>query len=443
MSSPARKSKPAAAKSVPEPDPTPKELIECAAALRPRLIAEQAEVEERTFYSQEMHEEFVRAGFYRMFMPRRYGGFEVDVPTFMRVVVEIAKGCPSTAWCLALASNHALMVGSWFPKETQDDVFGDGRFICASVAAPLSGLATPAEGGWDLDGKVSFCSGIPYSTYYMGQALTPGDEPDGPPGPLLLFVAPRGAWTMLDDWGDLLGLKGSGSQSIVFDHGRIPAHFALERTSMIDVDVSNGSPGSRLHGNPMYAGRALGVFTMCLASVLVGGAYNALDEYELQLSTRTTPTPPIVPRRLDPDFQRYFGASLAKIATAEAALANCADQFMELCRRNVEEGIPFSYEDDMRLGCIGREVMIQSWETVQSDLVRTIGASVIGAGERMERIFRDMAIGNAHRNTSLRDWAFRELACAHLGIPTEMQKNLLLRRPSLRSQEESGQSASS
>jgi 3-hydroxy-9,10-secoandrosta-1,3,5(10)-triene-9,17-dione monooxygenase len=379
-----------------------------------------------------MHQEFLKAGFYRMFVPRRYGGYEVGVPTFMRVIIEIARGCPSTGWCLALASNHALMVGSWFPEQTQDEVFGDRRFICASVAAPLEGLAMPVEGGWELNGKVSYCSGIPYSTYFMGQALTSGDGPDGPPGPMLLYVAPRGAWRMLDDWGDILGFRGSGSQSILFEGGRIPAHYALEATSMIDVDPAR-TPGVALHGNPMYGGRALSVFTMCLGAVMVGAAYNALDEYEAQMEARITPTAPFVKRRLDPDFQRYFGGAWAKTATAEAALLSCADQHMELCRRQAEEGVPYTYKDDMLLGCIGREVMVQTWEAVQADLIRTVGASAMKTGERMERIYRDMSIGNAHRNTSFRDWAYRELALTHLGLPGQMAT--LQRRPSARSQE--------
>src|SRR5581483_11058455 len=385
--------------------PTRKELIERAIALRPRLIEKQAEAEERTYYDKEMHEEFRRAGFYRMFMPRSYGGFEVSVPTFMRVIVEIARGCPSTGWCLALGSNHALMVGSWFPKETQDEVFEGGRFICASVAAPISEPAQRVEGGWELNGKVSFCSGIPYSTYYLGQALTPGDG-SGMPGPMLLFVAPRGAWEMLDDWGDLLGFKGSGSQSIVFDHARLPAHYVRENTSMIDVDTAT-APGVALHGNPMYGGRALSIFTMCLAAVMVGAAYNALDEYE-NLLEKAIPIPPFVKRRVDADYQRYFGGAWAKIATAEAALHDCAEQHMELCRRQAEEGVPYTYKDDMLMGCIGREIMVQTWEVVQSELVRTVGASLLKVGERMERIYRDMSIGNAHRNTALRDWAYRE-----------------------------------
>lgn len=411
--------------------PSAEDLIERAIALRPQLVAQQAEVEERNTFSPEMHEEFRRAGFYRMFMPRRYGGFEVSVPTYMRVVVELARGCPSTAWCLALSANHALMVGSWFPQEAQDEVFEGGRFICASVAAPVSEPARKVDGGWELNGKVSFCSGIPYSTHYMGQALTPGDG-SGAPGPMLLFVAPKGTWRMLDDWGDILGFKGSGSQSIVFEHGRIPDRYALENTTMINVDPAT-TPGAALHGNPMYGGRAMGIFTMCLAAVMVGAAYNALDEYAEQMEARMTPLPPFVPRKLDPDFQRWFGAGWAKIATAEAALHDCAEQHMQLCRRQADKGVPFTYGDDMLLGCIAREVMVQTWETVQSDLVRTIGASTMKAGERIERIFRDMAIGNAHRNTAFRDFMYREISLAHFGLPS--QTDLLQRQPSFRSRE--------
>jgi 3-hydroxy-9,10-secoandrosta-1,3,5(10)-triene-9,17-dione monooxygenase len=77
--------------SAPEPDLTPRELIARAVALRPRLVEQQAQTEERTYYSQEMHEEFVRAGFYRLYVPRRYGGYEFDVPTYMRVMLELAR----------------------------------------------------------------------------------------------------------------------------------------------------------------------------------------------------------------------------------------------------------------------------------------------------------------------------------------------------------------
>jgi 3-hydroxy-9,10-secoandrosta-1,3,5(10)-triene-9,17-dione monooxygenase len=400
----------------PEPDLTPEEMIRRAVALRPELVARQAEVEERTYYSPEMHEQFVKAGFYRLYVPRRYGGYEFDVPTYVRLGIELARGCANTSWCMMLAAAHALQIASWFPERAQAEIFGDGDFRCASVAAPLSEPAVRRDGGWELNGKVSYCSGIPYSTHYMGQALMAGEVADGPP-PMLLFVAPKGDWTMLDDWGGLLGLKGSGSHSITFDHARVPGHWAIERTQMVDVDVSEGTPGHRLHGNPLYHGRAMAPFTLTLGAVLVGAAYNALDDYERLMNERTIPLPPFTPRKLDPDYQRHFGRAMAKIATAEAALLNAADQHMELCRRAANEGAPYTHGDDWLVASIAREVMLQAWETMQSDIFRTAGSSATRSGERIERIYRDMSMGNGHLNVVLRDPMFREIARWRLGLP--------------------------
>jgi 3-hydroxy-9,10-secoandrosta-1,3,5(10)-triene-9,17-dione monooxygenase len=398
----------------PEPDLTPDEMIARAIAMRADLVAGQAETEARTYYSADMHQRFLDAGFYHLYVPRRYGGYEFDVPTYMRVVQEIARGCVSTGWCLGLTMNHALMVASWWPQEAQDEIFAGHDFRASSVAAPV-GTATRQASGWEIDGEVAFASGTPYSTYYMGQALLPAQDGAAVP-PLLLFVAPRSEWEMLDDWGDMLGLKGSGSHSIRFDHSQIPASWGFEG-NMIDIDVSGGTPGSRLHGNPLYAGRAMCIFTMSLAAVTVGAAYNALDEYERLMRTKATPLPPFAPRIHDREFQRWYGRALTHIATAEAALRDTAQRHMELCRRSVEDGIDYSYGDDMLLGGVARELMISCWDIVNHDLWQTVGASVARDGQRMQRIFRDMAVAGAHRNAQLRDMMYGEIAREALGEP--------------------------
>jgi 3-hydroxy-9,10-secoandrosta-1,3,5(10)-triene-9,17-dione monooxygenase len=396
----------------PEPGLAQDEMVARAVALRPRLVADQEATERRTYYSQEMHEAFLAAGFYHLYVPRRYGGYEFDVPTYVRVVQEIARGCVSTAWCLGLAMNHALMVGSWWPQEAQDEIFAGGDFRCASVAAPV-GRAARTDAGWEINGQVAFASGVPWSTYYMGQAILPGD---GDPPPLLLFVAPRSEWEMLDDWGDMLGLKGSGSHSIRFSGTRIPASWGFEG-NMLDVEVGGGTPGWRLHGNPMYSGRAVSIFTISLAAVTVGAAYNALDEYERLMRERKTPLPPFIPRVKDPDWQRWFGRALTHIATAEAALHQAADRHMELCRRNVEDGIPYTFGDDMLLGGVAREVMLMCWKVIDEDLWQTVGASVARDGERTTRVFRDIAVAAAHRNLQLRDMFYGDIGRAALGEP--------------------------
>jgi 3-hydroxy-9,10-secoandrosta-1,3,5(10)-triene-9,17-dione monooxygenase len=410
----------AAATSPPEPDLTPEELIARAIALRPELIEHQAAAEARSFYSEQMHQKFLDAGFYRTYVPRRYGGYEFDVKTMTRLQLELARGDMSTAWCVGLASNHALQVASWFPEEAQAQALGDGTFRAASVAAPTV-AATPVDGGWELNGTIAYCSGIPYSNWYVGQAVMPGKQDNGEPR-VMLFMAPESEWEMLNDWGTSLGLKGSGSHSIRFESGRLAPHLVLEDTNMIDVDPSD-TPGFALHGNPLYCGRALCVFTMSVAGLVVGGAYNALDEYENWMRAKTTPLPPFIKRTEDADFQRWYGGALAKIGMAESALMNCADQHMERCRQQASGERPYTWEDDLYISTIARETILLAWETVEHDLYRTIGSSAANAGQRFERVFRDLAMAAGHRNSMMRDPLVRQLAQLRLGVvPAGMQR---------------------
>ena len=83
---------------------------------------------------------------------------------------------------------------------------------------------------------------------------------------------------------------------------------------------------------------------------------------------------------------------------------------MELCRRSVEDGIPFTREEDLRLNIVAREALTLAWEAMQGQIFRTAGTSAAKAGQRIERIFRDMAMGWGHFGTIVGDWAARELA---------------------------------
>jgi 3-hydroxy-9,10-secoandrosta-1,3,5(10)-triene-9,17-dione monooxygenase len=397
----------------PEPELTPEELIARAAAIGPTLVERQAETEARTCYAPDTHEQFRAAGFYRMLVPRRYGGLEFDVPTFVRVIVHITHGCPSTGWQLCLPTAHALLVAAWFEERAQGELFADPDFLCPSVAAPVGTARPTGDGYLELTGTHHYCSGAPYGTHYLGQTLPAAG------GPPMLFVAPRSTWTMLDDWGHTLGLRGSGSNSIVFDGGRIPEDFALPDTRMLDVDNSQGTPGQRLHGNPMYLGRALSFFGLEFGALAVGMVRGALDEYVHLITTRTTHRPPIMVRAQDPDYQRWYGRARAKVETAEAALLQAADQWMAACRRQVEDGVHFGVEEDLRIQSITHEVVRLCWEALQEHVFRTAGSSAANDGERMQRIWRDMSMVWGHLAGVIGDWAARGIATEQLGIEPE------------------------
>lgn len=407
MSVATRPAKPAGAIDPPEPDLSAKEILARVRGLRERLVERQETTEQLRRATPETHHELAEAGVYRMLVPRRFGGYEFDIPSFVKVLVEMARGCPSSAWGAGLSAAHALLVGGWFSEEAQAAIFREGDFRAASAAAPVGKAIHTAE-GWEISGTHRYCSGIPYSTHYLGQAPLGGD------GPLVLFVVPSGSWEMLDDWGTTLGLKGSGSNSIVLDKVRIPEGWALENFNMLAAEVAGGTVGSRLHGNAMYAGRAVSMFSIEFAALMAGMALGALDEYEHLMRVRTSVRPPIVTRVDDPDYQRWFGWAIGRLAAAEAAVVQAAEQYMEACQENVDGGEPFDMRQDFRLQSIGRESMWLSWNVMQEIIFRTAGSSAAQDGSRIQRVFRDMAMGWGHLYNVQSDWIARNLAVTEL-----------------------------
>jgi 3-hydroxy-9,10-secoandrosta-1,3,5(10)-triene-9,17-dione monooxygenase len=56
----------------------------------------------------------------------------------------------------------------------------------------------------------------------------------------------------------------------------------------------------------------------------------ALDEYERVMPTKLTTFPPIVPRHLSRDFQLTLGVALGMIVTAEAAVLQVGQRYMNI-----------------------------------------------------------------------------------------------------------------
>jgi 3-hydroxy-9,10-secoandrosta-1,3,5(10)-triene-9,17-dione monooxygenase len=146
---------------------TPQDLLARAEALRPALIERQEETERLACYPEATHRDFLDAGFYRLLTPRRFGGFELDFASYLKVMIEVARGCPSTGWSLCLPNGHTLLLASLYPEEAQTALLSD-HFFAASFGAPV-GEAVPVDGGWHLTGTWPYSSGIAWSTHFMGR----------------------------------------------------------------------------------------------------------------------------------------------------------------------------------------------------------------------------------------------------------------------------------
>jgi 3-hydroxy-9,10-secoandrosta-1,3,5(10)-triene-9,17-dione monooxygenase len=398
----------------PEPDLTPEEVIGRARALIPAIRDQQDEAEKLGHHTPELDRQFVAAGFYRMLQPRRFGGYEFNLPAFWRAMLAVSAGDPGTGWGLTLGAHHALVVGAWFSEAGQREIFGpSGDFRCPHRPPPM-GTAEPAPGGYLVSGTWDYCSGIAHATHFMGNALVAGSEGGRGGGRGIAVVIPCEQVTVLDDWGDgvTLGMNSSGSNSVRADAVFVPAH----RTA--PGDWTHGdipAPGARLHGNPLYCGRIYAVYHAGLVIPVIGAARAALEDYEQIITTKPTYFPPQVPRYTHPDYQRPFGHAIALTDAAEAIVLQAGERYMELAQRWDQAGEPFTREDDVRLFA-----MIQQAGQLAARAVETIFAasssSAAKRGTRLQRYYRDVAMYHGHVAGQHLTTA-ADLARVHFGLP--------------------------
>jgi 3-hydroxy-9,10-secoandrosta-1,3,5(10)-triene-9,17-dione monooxygenase len=385
-------------KPIPQPDPglTPQAAIERARALKPLLLEQQAESDARGYFSQEVHQAFLTGGLYRLLQPRLFGGYEYDYPTFIRVIHELAQGHPSTAWCYTLASSHVFLLSSHWPEEAQAEIFeACGGDIRVCQRASPAGIMERAPGGWVIDGTFSYASGAPVATHFIGTSLV--KEGEGPPR-ALSFIVPKAKFEVVPDWGGdaNLGMQGSGSNSVRLDKAFVPSHHVVDVDFMMSSQAYNdGTPGTRLHGNPMYIGVAAGAFLTEFGAITTGTARAALEEYERLLDVTPIPRGGGVKRRQDPEAWRVMGRAMNMTDAAWAVTLAAVNEFSEQVARWAERRTPIAAADTLKLWGMSQEACKLACAAVDM-LFETAGARASLGGQRMQRYFRDIQAYRVH-----------------------------------------------
>jgi 3-hydroxy-9,10-secoandrosta-1,3,5(10)-triene-9,17-dione monooxygenase len=376
----------------PHPDWAPDDLVRRAGELVEvlRQRGERTEAEGRILA--ESNDEFVEAGFYRVLQPRVFGGYEFGLPTFVKVVMEIARGCPSSGWVLALTSGHAVLLSAFFSEDAQIDVYGENGEFRGPSSTPPRVKALKVDGGYRLSGAWDYASGIDISTHFIG-GIAVHHAPDEPAVETRMALLDRDEYEIVDNW-HVFGMHGTGSRRVTVNELFVPEL----RTIIPPRDAFNArnAPGRNVHANPMYcAGRLSSLLLEEMAAVAVGVAKGMLDAYEIEAADK--------PQMLDrshtnaelPAFQRHWGEAWALVHMAEATVLKVAEDYMEYARAEIEDGVEFSDERDMQLQVLEQYATKLCGDAVDL-LFRSGGTSSAQDGSLRQRYFRDMSVLNTH-----------------------------------------------
>ena len=227
----------------------------------------------------------------------------------------------------------------------------------------------------------------------MGNMALPAAD-NGQGQPMLTVVVPEGSFTRLDNWGELMGMKGSGSHGVVLDDVFVPDHMTFRFDGAAGIE--GPTVGASLHGNPLYGGLFAAFAEGGLAAMATGLAYAALDEYEELIATKTTPGTATL-RAYNPDYQRSYGQAVALADSARAITLQGGALYLEHAARCVKGEAPFTPEKAARMDGMYHMAERLAYEAVEL-LVRTASSAALKDGARLPRYLRDiiMCVSRGH-----------------------------------------------
>ena len=199
--------------------PTREDLLQRARNMVPTLIERAHKCEEMARAPDETIEDFKEAGFFKIGVPKTYGGYEMDYDILCEVIMEIAHGCASSAWNLAVLGEHAYTITN-SSREILDELWGEGPNVLIATGNDPKAELKPVEGGYIFNARTSFSSGCDHVTWWISRGTdTETGEKVG-----VLIPKQENVRIIEDSW-QVSGLAGSGSKDIEFKNIFIPKKY--------------------------------------------------------------------------------------------------------------------------------------------------------------------------------------------------------------------------
>ena len=379
------------------------DLADRARALAPLITGDADEIERTRRLTPAVTQALIENGLYRALLPKRFGGTEATLEAFMQMQEEVAKADASTAWCLGQCGVCA-MTAAYLEPDAAHEIFNVPPGILAWGAIAHEVKAVP--GGYLANARWDFASGSRQASW-LGAHVRVAEEdgatrkkPDGSVE-IRTILFPATSATMHDVW-DVIGLKGTGTDSYSVENLFIPEKFSALRDD----------PAALREQGPLYRLSTNMVFSMGFAATSLGVARATLDA-ATELARGKTPQG-LKAMRENNAVQGLIGRTEASLRAARAYLyATAAEVWHDLLR-----GDPLTERHRIALRIAATWTIHQSASVVDT-AYHMAGATAVFAANKFERRFRDMhAIAQQiqARDTHYED-AGKAILSSHLDVP--------------------------
>ena len=193
------------------------------------------------------------------------------IPTlFYEAVRRLASACGSTGWVSSIIGVHNWHL-ALFDQQAQEEVWGeDPKTRISSSYAPM-GAGVVVDGGYLVNGSWNWSSGCDHATWaFLGGPVIK----DGRPVDFGSFLIPRSEYRIDDVW-HVVGLQGTGSNTVVVKDVFVPRHRFLSYKAMNDGTAG----GYQTNTAPVYKMPWGTMHPTTISAPIVGMAYGAYDAH--------------------------------------------------------------------------------------------------------------------------------------------------------------------
>src|SRR5712691_1689169 len=142
-------------------------LLDAARTLAPQIRALVDQIENERRLPLPLVKAMAAAGIFRMLIPRKLGGLEVDVITMVRVFEEVSRVDGSAGWCAMIGATRGV-VSAYLREDIAREIYGSDPEVVTGGALAPNGKAITVDGGYRVSGRWPFNSGCQHCDWLMG-----------------------------------------------------------------------------------------------------------------------------------------------------------------------------------------------------------------------------------------------------------------------------------
>lgn len=368
--------------------PSVEELVERARSLSAFLAERSVGTEAAGRVSEEQTAAIKKAGLHRVSQPEAFGGYGYGPSAVFKTTFELARSCPSTAWCNMVANSNAWFASYW-PLAVQQDVWGADPDAMIAISGIPVGKGRRVEGGYEIWGAWPWASNSDNCQWAIISSAIADTEEDRPE--TQWFLVPMDALVIDQQSWDMAGMQGTGSKTLV----RTEPLFVPEcrRVKLAQVS-SDTTPGRGIPGNVVASYNFATLSGVVLLGPVLGMAQAAIDVFlesmrnKVKTTLRAGATETVA---ANPAVQLRVADASARVDAAIALLLTSVEPF----EAKVAAGVPVSVEERVRIrrnvGFAGR----QAFEAMNI-LIESAGASSFSARAPLQRLWRDLTVAVRH-----------------------------------------------